>query len=526
MKRKTIEFIRTDISDRLAPLAKRLAVSPFPRKRPRLKSEWLEWHTELSDAVAMFNPPSMFPTYPNIIYAISSFLIPSKGVDFNDFLHALHKTLVLRQVSKGLRRQTSVFLLARMAFDASFAPQLRPAQYQYLLSCRSDAQSFLAALDMLEGRFMSKFDKWPHARVFRGNAVKLWGMTHEDLAWAQVEFVPDSWHTRSGESCDKSELSWAAMCCHSPEDVEAKAFYCLLPHHIAALEQQEQHARAIQAAQRRREEAKAQIKRVGLALRELTRWPARFFNRTPTFRRYSMNEDINNWLTGATKAAIAKEMLQSILANEFDEQLEQLDVLKHKDHRWRKLLRGDTFECTESTECWIRDEQIQWSLDELGLLPGGEFIGERSLNRWRDQIEYQEFVNYFKECRDTLEASIALLARRFEWRSHASRCADKVVRMLFPGFNRQNQRRVSRAMAEHFHRFAEQSMETLEGLGLTWVKEGGSALVQRISKKQEELKTPVDVRCICGQIAARTCDNGLCGTCCRGRGVCARHRQR
>ena len=39
-------------------------------------------------------------------------------------------------------------------------------------------------------------------------------------------------------------------------------------------------------------------------------------------------------------------------------------------------------------------------------LSGGEIIGERSLNQWRDQIEYQEFVNYFKEWRGTLEANV------------------------------------------------------------------------------------------------------------------------
>ena len=97
--KRTIESIKKDIQA-LQPY-----VAHLPKqKKPRNKKEWIEQHEFVASKMNANDKTKRVFSSPDILFAISEFLIPRKTSDFKELLVTLREvTLVLKRVSRTFK---------------------------------------------------------------------------------------------------------------------------------------------------------------------------------------------------------------------------------------------------------------------------------------------------------------------------------------------------------------------------------------------------------------------------------------
>ena len=394
--KRTISSIRDEIEN--FP-----SLSYIPKsKQPRNKKEWISKHAFLSGKIEANKKTKSIFSFPDVIFSILQFLIPSPTSDMMMFLRSLREdTFVLRNVSKDLRGQTPLYSIARRALD-NFVPPLGlvPAHYEHVLSC--EKKDFFNALDLLETMVLFLFNMYPKRYVHRTYAKKIWDLRETDLDFTNVQFSRHEGGPR-GNSCETHIVVWASMACksHDENNPLVKYFYLNSKYHQHEVEKQRKEDKKREIKEKGKLQERRLKRSVAMGLKNVTNWNVGLFEATRTFKRFSGDMHVATWFTQGVRDDIGKEMVDEILERDF--RLKDL----HSNRRINDLEKG---------------------ISNMKKVPQYDVNAETSLrnvlvdalstpnSKWRMIPEYISFSTHVCICYEILRENRVLIDIHREWK--------------------------------------------------------------------------------------------------------------
>jgi hypothetical protein len=435
MKRKTIAEIKANIEECVLPhardVAKRASIFDTkkhqvytPNKRPRLHSEWAQWYEMLTCQITALTPvatysdhatPPSFPSMPDILFSIVSFVLPRRTTSFKEFLQQLHSAMAIRCVSKIFHAQVPYFTLVKNSMRM-FVPVLVPAHYAVARDANCLA-SFFTAWVLLKKRYWEYLKLRPKSDIRpRQHGFKIWGITPIDCYGAGLVYHDFMYNPTV------HKMAWAAMCCHPPleEDGEQLREMYLnggyMPVTVkAAKTRLERIALAEIARLEKLAERKKMLQRAAAGLKATTGWGLCRLKRSGTFNRHAA--DTATWCTAHIKQMIANDFVTYLVTNAFNKKedivntfAQYFTALRYKLGQLTDEEQASLASLAPAATMSSKTDFIRWSITYLGLVgPDYTFAGDTSVNLWKKQPTFATLELEYVTCQNEHLARLELM---------------------------------------------------------------------------------------------------------------------
>lgn len=422
-KRKTVGFYRRVITTRLLPcledLSSRLAQykedeDDFstevtrPASPPILVDDWKHWHDDLiiqrGDLITKLNSvyvqrKSSFPVLADVLFSISSFLLPPPCRSFGTFRSELSmNTMVLRRVSKTFAQNMPYSSLLKLSLR--FFRPARMSVYHHAMVHASNKQTLMDTFRKLNRRFDGFLSKQNPYFLTTHSAMQLFGLSHNDMAWTNLQ-VYHKKHPRYEILQDLPGvklMAYAAICCQPPPACDGlvlrEMYYkrgLISPH--AEAKQNIADAKAAAA-----NKALLHNQRASKEIMELTGWPVSYFKTTREWKSLAHNFaiDAKTWFTPPIQQTLAMGMVRNIIHEAIKEQLKDYYQLKKAC-----LLRAIPLDVKLDLEPSMAAQELR--LEEKN---GFIFTGGADVRRFKNSTTIQVYRDYVAERTEVLRSRV------------------------------------------------------------------------------------------------------------------------